>query len=180
MTFEPEEVRKLADSLRLRAQSQHKQSRMVVAILVLVVVFAFSVFFFAPRITGFINTPASSVSNDNTVLVEYYQYVGRNEFSRMIAVLAVRVTITVTLLFFIQILWSLYRYYTHLAVYYTSRADCLFLIICHLYKDDGLPGVSDLVTLFSPSFEFGKATSPTDAAIDLARTLVELKKSSAH
>jgi hypothetical protein len=148
-----------------------------VAILVLVGALAFGVFFYAPKITGFANPPAASLSNDNTVLVEYYRYVGRNEFSRMIAVLAVRVTVTVTLLFFIQILWSLYRYYSRLAVYYLARADCLLLVISHLHKDDGLPTVDDLVQLFSPTFDFGKATSPTEATVDLARMLLESNKS---
>jgi hypothetical protein len=177
MAFEPDEIRKLVSSFRERANGQRRQSQVVIAILILVVALAFGVFFYASKITGFVNPPAASVSNDNTVLIEYYKYVGRNEFSRMIAVLAVRVTVTVTLLFFIQILWSSYRYYTRLAVYYSARADCLLLVISHLHKDDGLPSVDDLIQLFSPTFEFGKATSPTEATVDLARILLESSKS---
>jgi hypothetical protein len=177
MAFEPDEIRNLVRSFRERANSQRRQSQLVVVILVLVLALAFSVFFYASKITGFANPPAASVSNDNTVLVEYYRYVGRNEFSRMIAVLAVRVTVTVTLLFFIQILWSLYRYYSRLAVYYSARADSLLLVISHLHRDDGLPNVDDLIQLFSPTFDFGKATPPTEAAVDLARLLLESSKS---
>jgi hypothetical protein len=177
MAFEPDELRELASSFRERAKGQIGQSRLVAVILILVLALALSVFFYAPRITGTAIPPAASLSNDNTVLVEYYRYVGRNEFSRMIAVLAVRVTVTVTLLFFIQILWSLYRYYTRLAVYYSARADCLLLVISHLHRDDGLPTVDDLAQLFSPGFDFSKATSPTEATVDLARILLESSKS---
>jgi hypothetical protein len=177
MAFEPEEIRKLASSFRERANNQIKQSRLVAIILLLVSALAFGVFFYAPRITGTATPPAASLSNDNTVLIEYYRYVGRNEFSRMIAILAVRVAVTVTLLFFIQILWSLYRYYMRLAGYYSARADCLVLVVSHLHRDDGLPTVDDLAQLVSPAFDFSKATSPTEATVDLARILVEASKS---
>lgn len=177
MAFEPDEIRKLVSLYIDRAKSQRRQAEIVLVILIVVLALAFSVFFYAPKITGFVTPPAASISNDNTVLVEYYQYVGRNEFSRMIAVLAVRVTVTVTLLFFIQILWSSYRYYMRLAAFYSARADCLLLIISHLHRDDGLPTVDDLIRLFSPSFDFGKATSPTESAADVARILLESSKS---
>jgi hypothetical protein len=172
MIFEADEIRKVVASFNVRASAQKRQSHVIVAVLTLVVLLAFGVFFFAPRLTGFVDRPAAPVSNDNTVLIEYYKYVGRNELSHMIAVLAVRVTVTVTLLFFIQILWSLYRYYSRLSVYYSARADCLLLIISHLHKEDGLPTVGDLIRLFSPSLDFGKATSPADAAVDLAGAIV--------
>jgi hypothetical protein len=176
MAFEPEEIRSLSISFRERAHLQVKQSRLVALILLLIFSLAFGVFLYAPKITGSASPPAASLSNDNTVLIEYYRYIGRNELSRMIAVLAVRVAVTVTLLFFVQILWSLYRYYMRLAVYYSARADCLLLIVSHLHRDDGLPTVDDLAHLFLPSLDFSKATSPTEAAVDLARVLVESGK----
>lgn len=177
MAFESEEIRGLATSFMDRSNGQVRQSRFVALILVLVVALAFGVFLFAPRITGTPTPPAGSLSNDNTVLIEYYRYVGRNELSRTVAILGVRVAVTVTLLFFVQILWSLYRYYTKLAVYYSARADCLLLVLSHLYREDALPSVGDLAQLFFPTFEFGKATSPAEATVDLARVLLETSKS---
>jgi hypothetical protein len=177
MAFEPDEIRKLVTLYLDRAKSQKRQSEIVVIILVIVLGLALGVFFYAPKITGFVSPPAPSISNDNTVLVEYYQYVGRNEFSRMTAVLAVRISVTIMLLFIIQILWSSYRYYARLAAFYSARADCLLLIISHLHRDDGLPSVDDLIRLFSPTFDFGKATSPTETTVDVARMLLDASKS---
>src|SRR4029077_16715686 len=162
MALEPAEIHNLVNSFHNRATGQTRQSQGTIGVMILVVTLAFGVFFYAPKITGSANSPAASLSKDNAVLVQYYPYLAENENSRMIAVLAVRVSVTVTLLFFIQILWSLYRYYTRLAGYYSARADGLLLILSHLHKDDGLPAVSELIQLFSPSLDFGKTTSPQE------------------
>jgi hypothetical protein len=176
MALQPEEIHKLVSSFHDRAKGQRRQSQGAVALMILVVALAFGVFIYAPKITGSANSPAASLSQDNAVLVQYYHYLAENENSRMIAVLAVRVSVTVTLLFFIQILWSLYRYYTRLAGYYSARADSLLLILSQLHKEDGLPTVSELIQLFSPSLNFGKTPSPPEAAVDLARTLLKSAK----
>lgn len=176
MPFDSDGLRGLAASFEERGAAQVRRAQITMVVLCAVLGLAVGAVFYAPLIAGYVTPPESPVTHDNTVLIEYYKYLAQHESSRMIAVLAVRAAITITLLFFVQILWTQFRYGVRLAVYYSARADCLLLVVSHMYRDDGLPSVDDLILLFSPTFDFGRTRTPTESAVDLARVLLTSNK----
>lgn len=174
MAFNEAPIDELLRDFEERARTQRRFGQRVLWVILGLVFLSITVFYYAPIIAGAESSNPNPLSTDNSVLVEHYKYIAKKELSHIGMTLAIRVSLVVTLLFFIQILWGLYRYYMRLSTYYGSRADGLRLVLSHLHRPDGLPNVGELIGLFSPSVDFGRSPASTpQAAVALAKTLIE-------
>ena len=103
--------------------------------------------------------------------LEAWQAQQKTEAQNWWQTLAVQLPPGVLLLFLLATLGALYRYSLRLAGFYHSRADALELLQAGLDPNQQ-KGMSALATdMAADKVEFGKAATPSDQAIELAKAI---------
>jgi len=94
-----------------------------------------------------------------------------NEVDNWWRTLAVQVPPGVLLLFLLSTLSALYRYSLRMSGFYHSRADALELLQAGLDEKQKVALTALATDLAADKVEFGKANTPTDQAVELAKAI---------